>query len=356
MILLWSCTPPQEVMTEGKPNKPENVILLLGDGMGLSQISAGMYSQSATLNIERFKIIGLQKTHSKDDLITDSAASATAMSRGIKADNNTFGAKKNNSAPPSLLQRAESQGWSTGITVTSSITHATPAAFITQAALRNMHEDIADDFMKIEVDFLVGGGKAYFDRRDKDERNLIKELRKKNYEIFSYLDGDIDEIPINYNKNFMYFTSDKEPLTRSAGRDYFVKACSLGIKFLSGKPAKKFFYIVESSQIDWGGHSNIGELVIDEFLEFDVVIGDMLDFARYHKNTLVILTADHETGGFSILGKNAKTKKLDIAFTTKNHTATTVPVFAYGPGAERFQGIYDNTEIFKKLKNLMDLE
>jgi alkaline phosphatase len=342
-------------LTETENIKPQNVILLIGDGMGLSQISAGMYTKRSALNIEKFKIIGLQKTHAKDDLITDSAASATAISRGIKVDNNTFGSKKNIKAPVSLMTRAENQGWSTGITVTSSITHATPAAFVSDAMLRNMHEDIAEDFLNIEVDFLVGGGKAYFDRRDKDERNLIKELRKKSYEVFSYLDGDIDEIPINYNKNFMYLTSDKEPLTRSAGRDYFVKACNLGLKFLAGKPSNKFFYVIESSQIDWGGHANVGELVIDEFLEFDLVIGAMLDYARSNKNTLVILTADHETGGFSILGRDPKTKKLEIAFTTKNHTATTIPVFAYGPGAEKFQGIYDNTEIFQKLKELMNL-
>ncbi len=354
IIALYACsTSLQSSQSAQKLKKtPTNIIFLIGDGMGLSHISAANYSSKKTLAIDQFSTVGLQKTSCKDKLITDSAASAAAMARGIKANYNTFGSDLNDRAPKSILEEAEALGMATGITVTSSLTHATPAAFVTYQESRSLNEGIAADYLDLDVDYLVGGGKKFFDRRQNDDRDLLHELKAKNYQVRSYLDLDIDALNIDSEKNFVYFTADSEPLSHMAGREYFVPACSIGLSYLDRKTKSGFFYLIESSQIDWAGHANEARMVIDELLEFDKVIKNVIDFARKDGNTLVILTADHETGGLAIIGENKK-HHLDIAFSTKQHTATMVPIFAFGPGSEQFAGVYENTEIFHKLMKLM---
>ncbi len=324
--------------------------------MGLSQITAGMYStRKKTLNLEEFRHIGMQKTHSKDRLVTDSAAGATAMARGIKANYNTFGTTEKEKAPLSIIEELENRGGSTGIAVTSSLTHATPAAFVTYQLFRSYHEQIAADFLLTDVDYLVGGGRNYFVDRHVDERNLLVELQNKGYMIGNIDEESIEAINLNNVAKLAYFTADEEPKTRLAGRNYLVPAVKRGLKFLSEKtPEKGFFFLIEASQIDWGGHSNLEEIVIDEVLELDEVVAVALNFAKSDGNTLVIVTADHETGGFSITSEDEKGKPI-IKFVSKEHTASMVPVFAFGPQAELFQGIYDNTEVHAKMKEALQL-
>ncbi|NND07559.1 MAG: alkaline phosphatase [Saprospiraceae bacterium] len=353
LIFLLSCSTVRTgQITNTLPDLPNNIILLIGDGMGLSQISAALYSSRKNLALEEFTYVGLQKTHCKDELITDSAASATAISRGVKANYNAFGSDHIRRAPQSLIEIAEEMNMPTGITVTSSLTHATPAAFVTYQEFRSMNEGIASDYLNLDIDFLVGGGKKYFDRRQNDTRNLIEELEERNYQVNTYLDIELRELGISPKKNLAYFTADSEPLSHMAGRDYFIDACNIGVKYLNNKSNQGFFYLIESSQIDWGGHANEVKMVLDEIAEFNTVIHNMLTFAKKDGKTLLIVTADHETGGLSIIGEKEK-HKLDIAFSTKQHTATMVPVFAYGPGANMFSGVYDNTEIYSKIRRLL---
>jgi len=333
---------------------PKNIILMIGDGMGLSQITGAMYSSRRGLQMERFHHIGLQKTQCNDDLVTDSAAAAAAIARGIKADINTFGTNEKQTAPPSILEQLEKLGWATGMVVTSSLTHATPAAFITYQSQRSMYEEIATDFLKVEVDFLVGGGKQHFDRRAADDRNLLQELGNKGVVVKSYLDGALADLTISPQNRFMYLTADSEPLSRSAGRTYFTTASERALPFLEKRSEQGFFLMIEGSQIDWGGHANVSDLVIDELLEFDEVVGKMLNYADKNRETLVIVTADHETGGFAIVGETKKGGP-QISFISKTHTGTMVPVFAYGPGSEHFSGIYENTEIPKKIKKILKI-
>lgn len=342
----------KDLVNETDLGTPKNIILLIGDGMGLSQISAALYASRKSLAFEDFSYVGLQKTHCKDKLITDSAGSAKVMARGIKANYNAFGTDDSQRAPKSILEIAEDMKWSTGITVTSSLTHATPAAFVTYQEYRSMNEGIASDFLNLEIDYLVGGGKKYFDRRENDTRNLLEELKAKNYQVKSYLDIELNELGINRRKNLAYFTADSEPLSHMAGRDYFVDACNIGVKHLNNRSTKGFFYLIEAAQIDWGGHANEAKMVLDEMTEFNSVIQNMLFFTKKDGETLVIVTADHETGGLSIIGEKDK-HELDIAFSTKQHTATMVPVFSFGPGARIFTGVYDNTEIYTKIRSLM---
>lgn len=327
---------------------PKNIILMIGDGMGLTQITAAMYKNGNKLNLEQFRFIGFQKTYSADNLITDSAASATAMGCGVKTNNGAIGIDKDGKPVQSILEAAEAAGLATGIVVTSSITHATPACFYAHQRDRAMMEEIAADLLNVDVDFFVGGGTKYFARR-KDERNLLVELTKKGYVLSSAFEKDFNDLTIDFSKNFGYFTADGEPLPFSQGRDYLVQASGTAVTYLSSQPEGGFFLMIEGSQIDWGGHANDADYVISEMIDFDNAIGEVLKFAMEDGQTLVIVTSDHETGGFAI-NPGSKMDSLIIKFTTDKHTAILVPVFAFGPGAELFSGIYENTAIFDKMR------
>jgi len=245
--------------------------------MGITQISSGLYSNSNKLQLERIKTIGLHKSYSYDDLVTDSAAGATAFACGVKTYNGAIGVDADTIAVKTILEEAEDRGLRTGLVSTSSIVHATPASFIAHEPYRKNYEAIASDF-----------------------------------------------------------------------REYFPIASKMATTHLNADNDAGFFLMIESSQIDWGGHANDANYIITEMIEFDKVIGEVLDFAEADGNTLVIVTADHETGGFAI-NKGSELNNLQTAFTSDYHTADLIPVFAYGPGAEAFAGIYENTAIYTKM-------
>ena len=333
---------------------PKNIILMIGDGMGIAQISAAMYLNSGKLNIENFPVIGLQKTYSGDNLITDSAAGATAIACGVKTYNNAIGVDMDTLPVPSIMTIAKENGLATGIVVTSSVVHGTPSPFVSHVVHRQFKEKIALDFMNTDIDFLVGGGKKYFDNR-RDEKNLYKEFKNQGYFISDYFKQDIFEMHISSRRKFVFFTSNDDPIPASAGRKYLPYVSSIGAKFLRKRSDKGFFMMIEGSQIDWGGHAKDAEKVVSELMDFDKAIGKILRFAKKDKETLVIVTADHECGGFAI--NNGSTREvLFPAFTTNGHTADLIPVFAYGPKAELFRGIYENTDIFKKMKQALRLD
>ncbi|HFC00146.1 MAG TPA: alkaline phosphatase [Phaeodactylibacter sp.] len=328
---------------------------MIGDGMGLGQITASMYLNKRGLYLEKFPVIGLQKTFSGNNLITDSAAGATAMACGVKTFNNGIGVNMDTIPVQSILELAEKNGLATGMIVTSSVVHGTPSPFMAHQANRQFKEAIALDFMNTDIDFLVGGGKKYFDRRESDDRNLYKELKEKGYFVSDYFKQDIMDMHIGSKKKFIFFTADDEPTSVMSGRKYLPYIASVGAKFLRKRNDKGFFLMIEGSQIDWGGHQNNAEQLIHELKDFNTAVGRILKFAQKDKETLVIVTADHETGGFAI--NNGSTKsELVPAFTTNGHTADLIPVFAFGPQSELFNGIYENTAIYEKMKKALRLK
>lgn len=361
LLLAGACTPSRET-TAPPPaasvtplEKPTNVIFLIGDGMGLPQITGAMYMENNKTVFERFTNIGFHKSHSADNLVTDSAAGATAFASGVKTYNGAIGVNARKEPVPTLLEMAEKKQMATGLVVSSSITHATPAAFIAHVAGREDMEDIALQFLKTPIDIFIGGGMDYFARRKTDDRDLVAELRAKGYQINSFVDTDIKDLNLNTTKNIGYFTANGEPLPVSNGRDYLIPAAEDAMNFLNNRSPQGFFLMIEGSQIDWGGHANDANYVVSELHEFEKVIAAALDFAEKNGNTLVIVTADHETGGFAVQ-PGSKLNNIQVAFTTKSHTAIMIPVFAAGPGAEAFRGIYENTAIFDKIKSALELK
>lgn len=329
---------------------PKNIIFMVGDGMGLTQITAGMYSNGNQLNLERCKNIGLHKSYCYDKLVTDSAAGATAFSTGHKTYYAAVGVGPDTMALQTILEEAEKNDLATGMVTTSTIVHATPASFIAHVSHRHQYDNIAASFLDTEIDLFIGGGKKYFDRRESDDRNILEELKTKGYQIGTYFDTELDEMTIDVNKNLGYLTADESPLTVEQGREYLQPASELACDFLDQhNDGDGFFLMIEGAQIDWGGHANASDYIITEMIDFDNTIGSVLDFAEKDGNTLVVITADHETGGYAI-NPGSTMDSIIPAFTTTQHTAALIPVFAYGPGAELFRGIYENTAIHGKMR------
>ena len=356
IILIASCTPkPGDSNSPGAVNgdipafnRPKNIILMIGDGMGLTQITAGMYSNGNQLNLEKFPFIGLHKSYASNKLITDSAAGATAFACGVKTYNGAIGVDPDTIPVKNILEEAEENGLATGLVATSTIVHATPASFIAHQKQRKMYEEIAADFLKTEIDLFIGGGKKYFANRN-DGKNLQGELTNKGYVVSDYFQAELSELDINDQKNFAYFTANDDPLPVASGRDYLVPAAKMAPPFLDNHTDNGFFLMIEGAQIDWGGHANDSEYIITEMIDFDKAIGEVLQFAMEDGETLVIVTADHETGGYAI-NPGSEMNAIIGGFTSDYHTAALIPVFAFGPGAELFTGIYENTAIFHKMR------
>lgn len=343
------------IQSSDNTRKPKNIILMIGDGMGLTQVTAGMFMNGNQLQLERCPVIGIHKPYSADNLITDSAAGATAFSIGKKTNDGYLGVDAGGKSYTTIMEDAIKQKLATGLIVTSTIVHATPAAFFSHQKGREDYEAIASELVNADVSLIIGGGKKYFDRRNTDTLNLIHHLKARGYLVTDYFEQDYDQWIIPKVERVCYFTADGDPLPVSNGRTYLPKATKDGIQFLHELTNKGFFLMVEGSQIDWGGHANDANYIITEMLDFDKAIKEALDFAEKDGNTLVVITADHETGGFSITG-GKKFGNLTTAFTTKKHSADLIPVYAYGPGAEKFSGIYENTEIYHKMKSLLEKE
>ncbi|MBK8427280.1 MAG: alkaline phosphatase [Lewinellaceae bacterium] len=331
--------------------KPKNIILLIGDGMGLAQITAGLYANGNSLQLEKFPITGLILTHSARQLITDSAAGATAFSCGCKTNNGYIGVTTKKKPCLTILEQAKKEGKAVGLVASSSLTHATPASFIAHVADRGESENIATFFADTEVDLSIGGGMQYFNQRKTDQRDIYKELAQKGVVISDFTKQSLSEVRPDPANPFMWFAAEKEPASATEGRTYLPLAARLATTFLKKRSEKGFFLMLEGSQIDWACHAKKGPEAVREMLDFDNAIGEILRFAQRDGETLVIVTADHETGGMTLEQSNTP-DNVDLDFNTGNHTASMVPVFAFGPGAELFGGLYDNTEIYVKMRDL----
>lgn len=326
----------------------KNVILMIGDGMGPAQIYAGLTANKGSLNLEKSTHTGLSKTNASDNYITDSAAGATAFSAGVKTYNGAIGVDSTGKPVRTILEIAEEHGLATGLVATSTITHATPASFIAHQPSRSMEEEIAADFLNTDIDVFIGGGEEYFNSRE-DGRDLLSELEERDYQVLNTL----EEITATESGKLAGFLPVRRMLD---GRgDQLPETAQTAINILNQND-NGFFLMIEGSQIDWGGHDNNQEYVVTEMLDFDRTIGKVLEFAEEDGETLVIITADHETGGMSLTGGDLETGEVKAEFTTGGHTAVMVPVFAYGPGAEAFAGMYHNTAIFDKMMEALQLD
>jgi len=343
----FSCNTSTESIktSQVKKQTPKNIIFLIGDGMGLSQVSASIYNKENP-NFEKFPVIGLSKTSSSNELITDSAAGATAFSIGKKTYNGAIGVDKDTIPVETIFETISKKDIATGVIATSSIVHATPASFFAHSKQRRRYEEIATFLPNSGVDFFAGGGLQFFNKR-KDNKDLLLEFEKNGFKI------DTTQLPnsINEGKHGFLLAENGMPKMLEGRGDFLQKATELAISSLN-KNQNGFMLVVEGSQIDWGGHDNDADYLISELLDFDETLGAVLDFAEKDGETLVVVTADHETGGFTLASNKGDYNDISPSFSTGGHSGTMVPVFAYGPGSENFGGIYENTAIYSKLLSL----
>lgn len=359
LLLAGACTPkivPNRPVVTKAPEAVEkapikNIILLIGDGMGMAQVSTRFYFQGKeeTSNFNRFRYIGLHENQPAGAKVTDSAAGATAFATGYKSYNGAIGVNADSVAQSTIAEIASREGKATGMIATSSITHATPASFYAHVKSRNLAEAIALDLADSSIDFFAGGGQKYFSQRT-DGINLVRKMEQKDFVINTTA---LPKSKLDINKKYGFLLAEDAMPKMQEGRGSFLPdATQVALDYLS-QDLEGFFLMVEGSQIDWGGHANDSQYIIDEMRDFDQTIGVALDFAAKQGNTLVIVTADHETGGFSlsaaeIFGKGDY-RQISPTFSTGGHSSALIPVFAFGPGAEEYIGIYSNNHLFDKM-------
>ncbi|TAE85007.1 MAG: alkaline phosphatase [Bacteroidetes bacterium] len=330
-------------------SKPKRVIFLIGDGMGLSQISGAMSTYTGQNAFLRFPFIGLSKTSSAKQYITDSGAGATAFSIGKKTYNHAIGVDADTVPLPTLFELAKQRKLSTGVVVTSSIQHATPASFYAHVGNRRLYDSISTFLLNGNCDIAIGGGADFIFNR-KDKRDLSAELKASGFLVIN--DTILKDIAAT--KYIYLLAKDGMPTMQKGRGDYLKRAAEQAVKNLSTNK-NGFMLMIEGSQIDWGGHENNYKYMASELYDFNETINVVLDMAAKDKEMLVVVTADHETGGLA-LNEHDDPLRFSPIYTTKDHSGVMVPVFAYGAGAQEFAGMYENTEIFNKLVKLLNLK
>lgn len=320
----------------------KNVILLIGDGMGLTQIYAGLTANRGNLTLAQVLNIGFSKTSSADSYITDSAAGGTAMATGKKTNNRAIGVDSTGKPVPAIPALIKKWGMPSGLISSGPATDATPAAFYAHQPDRMFEREIAADFLRDPVQIMIGGSYRYF-----NETKVLDTLRQRGYQTGSSF------AKLNTLKPPFVLLDDSAVVSIHQGRRDFLTT-SLRKTIAELQPDKKgFFIMVEGAQIDYGGHANDMRYVVQEMLDFDQAIGEALRFADSNGETLVLVTADHETGGLSLLDGDLKRGYVDGNFSTNDHSGVMVPVFAYGPHSLDFRGVYENTEIQHKIISIL---
>jgi len=341
-VSLVSCldrSPDPEVSTA-----PKNIILFIGDGMGVAQLTAAMTIAGAPLHLESMPVTGLATTSSSDRYITDSAAGGTAIATGVKTRNGMIGMSPDTLVIENIVEIAKRNGLATGVISTSTVTHATPASFVAHVASRSSYEEIAEFYLKGTIDLFMGGGFDHFGNRS-DSIDLVKKLKEEGFTVVT----SPDELKgVRKGRVAGLFYPDHMPKASEGRSVSLAEMTRKAIEVLS-ENNKGFFLMVEGSMIDWAGHDSDTDYAVAETLDIDAALGEAMAFAKSDGNTLVILTSDHETGGMALTGGSIAERRVRAEWPTTGHTAVMVPVLSCGAGSEKFGGIMENTELFERM-------
>lgn len=364
----------------------KSVIYLIGDGMGMGAVSTAILTHEMETGFEKAPVIGLQETCSANNYVTDSPAGGTALATGTRTKNGYLGVDPDGNQLESILKKAQKMGKKSGIVVNTVLTEATPASFYAGVKSRKESYKIAEQFCESGVDVAIGSGMSAFVGRP-DSVDLTKVLEEKGYDVYKewkYVLGTQSEkfvaiLPMEdvHRRNAPLIVRDAqsgEEITRatrnategkiyandtihiSEPREYLTKACKIALNSLEKNAPDGFFLMIESAIIDGYGHNNDSEGMKDEMYEFNNTLLVLIDYVNQHPGTLLVVTADHETGGTGITYEEfpvGEKGSVHLNFSTKGHTGTLVPVFAYGAGAEQFGGVMKNKDIPRKIESLL---
>lgn len=342
----------------------KSVIMMIGDGMGINHITAarisledGAYSK---LNIDTMPYTGFSINFSNNDLVTDSAAAATALATGFRTDNKRLATLPDGTPVKSIMMMAKERGLSTGIVTTVKITDATPAAFLVQADSRSFEKTIAEDILKTQTDVLLGGGLDVFGANPFTKvprtRSLLNQAIQDGYAYVFDREGlmDLEVIP-DLKLLGLFMGGDMSfEITRFNIEPTITEMTQRALEIVGQNP-QGFFLMVEGAKIDRASHSNTPTEMIGDLLAFDQAVGVALDYAKNHPGTLVVVTADHETGGFGITSGDPSGEAVNYGWLSTGHTGSMVPIYAFGLGAERFTGTMQITEIPVRIGELMGI-
>lgn len=400
----------------------DNVILMIGDGMGFDHMSVARYCKGQQMHMDKLPYTGYMTTHSSDSYVTDSAAAGTAIATGYKTYNGAISYTPDDRKPTTLLEAAQKQNKKVGLVSTTRLTHATPASFAAHVDDRDKENEIAEQILNKNIDVLLGGGWRHFlprkagGRREKGS-NLIKKAWKQDYKVVNnryalhYKAQKADKILGLFSKSHMSYELDRNPEQTPS----LAEMTDVALKNLS-QDKDGFFLMVEGGRIDHASHGNDAATMVEDLLAFDQAVKEAQKFVEEHPDTLLIVTSDHETGGLgaaagpykikpevlnnvsrsagyiagklneersnvkkvvskyanlelteeevkqiknatgdyepgNTIGKILSNKAL-VGWTSGGHTAGEVPVMAVGPGAERFTGLMDNTDLFEEISNI----
>jgi alkaline phosphatase len=336
---------------------PRNVILVLGDGMGLGHLattSATVHGPAGGLAVELAPVIGLVRTWTASDLVTDSAAAGSAMATGLKTVNKVVSTQPNGHEPKTIFDGARSRGMATGFVTTSGLADGTPASFLAHSESRYEYAALLRQILRSDVDVLIGGTfenhlKAgsqpdYLDllARAEEVAGAERQVVRAGSELAVATAPLVALFPPRPGRRYAH----GPPLADSVGRT---------LELLSADPAG-FLLVVESEETDEGSHDNSLDRMVEGLLELDAAIIRVLEFAGERGgDTLVLVTADHDTAGVAISNGSFETGVAEVRWMDDDHLATWVPLFAFGPGAGRFSGVLDNTEIGIRIAEVLGI-
>jgi alkaline phosphatase len=330
-----------------------HVIVCIGDGMGFQHVDLARHYAGPTkrLWMDLLPVTGQVTTHSANRDVTDSAAAGTALACGIKTDNGMIGMNPDEVAYSSILEALDKKGWRTGLVATSAVSHATPASFASHVDSRDKQKQIARQLFENRVNVLLGGGQKFWDD------DMLDQAAAEGYRVIDSRDqmAGLKDGPV-----LGLFADDG--MTTFSPEPSLTEMVNTAMTLLGSKssewfaPPPKFFLMVEGSQIDWAAHANDAERMVRQTLLFDMAVREALAFARRDGHTLLIVTADHETGGLRLEDDAKSDIDVKAKWTTGQHTSATVPIFAYGPGAEKFAGTMDNTDLPKRIAELTGID
>ncbi len=330
-------------LNDGASKMPKNIIFMIGDGMGIAQLSAADLVNGG-LSMSQIKYMGMQRTQPRGSFITDSAGAGSALATGVKTNNRNIATDALGNAQTSITEIMIAMGKQCGIATNGNIADATPAAFYAHAVERDNADEISAWLLKTKLNFVAGSGENVIVNR-KDGLDLKAELIKQ----YQYTKS-INEKLIAGKPAIIIDEKLAEGTTKN-NLHLLAQTTNKAIEHLSNK--KGFFLVVEGAKIDYAGHANSVSNSIIETLGFDLAVQAALRFADSNGETLVIVTGDHETGGLTIIDGSTEEGRITGLYTTDDHTPVFLPVFAYGPGAKNFIGLYNNTDFFGKIKTLI---
>lgn len=336
---------------DGSARKVKNVILMVGDGMGLAHMTAALHANEGDLTIASMRHIGLVKSQSANRYITDSAAAGTAYATGRKTRNGSLGVDTAGCRLPNMTEILSGKGYATGIVTTDKISGATPSAFYTHQPQRSMTREILSDLLRTQALFVAGSSVSLFESTGTER---LDSLRAQGFTVLH----DFEELPAPAPEKVALIACDRDAAQIKDGRDtaYLRTVTRYALSFLSQKSKKGFFLLVEGAEIDHAAHNGNIEGVVRETLDFDKAVAEALRFADSNGETLVIVLADHETGGLALGDGDISRREVSGHFATGGHSPVLVPVYAYGPHAQDFCGVIDNTEVFHRILSTLKVK